>query len=164
MGFKGLWMKRVIAGDQATVERLAERLKRAKSHLEYQRIQCVLILATLGSPAADIACLLGWSTARVHLTHSLWARKGEAIFEVRPRGGRRYQYLTHQQEQELLAPFERRALAGEVPRVAEIRQAYQERVGKAVARSTVYRLMWRHGWRKDGAGADAAAPLALSAK
>ncbi len=33
-------------------------------------------------------------------------------------------------------------------RVAEIQQAYQERLGKEVAPSTVYRLLDRHGWRK----------------
>ena len=45
-------MKSLIVGDKPTVERLAERLKRATSHSEYQRIQCVLIRATLGSSAA----------------------------------------------------------------------------------------------------------------
>ena len=47
-------MKSLIVGDKPTVERLAERLKRATSHSEYQRIQCVLIRATLGSSAAEI--------------------------------------------------------------------------------------------------------------
>jgi hypothetical protein len=32
--------------------------------------------------------------------------------------------------------------------VAEIQQAYQEQLGKAVAPSTIYRLLDRHGWRK----------------
>ena len=32
--------------------------------------------------------------------------------------------------------------------VAEIRRAYREHLGKAVAPSTVYRLLDRHGWRK----------------
>ena len=32
--------------------------------------------------------------------------------------------------------------------VAELQQAYRERVGKEVARSTIYRLLDRHGWRK----------------
>ncbi len=32
--------------------------------------------------------------------------------------------------------------------VADIQQAYWERTGQAVARSTVYRLLERHGWRK----------------
>lgn len=141
-------MKNLIVGDKATVERLAERLKTAASHAEYQRIQCVLIRATLGSSAAEIARLLGWSTATVHVMHSRWARQGEAIFEVRGRGGRHHQHLTAEQEAELLVPFAERAGAGGTLTVAEIQQAYQERSGKAVARSTIYRLLERHGWRK----------------
>lgn len=141
-------MKNLIVGNKVTVERLAERLKKATSHTQYQRIQCVLIRATLGSSAAEIAQLLGWSTATVHVMHSRWAREGEAIFEVRERGGRHHQHLTPVQEAELLAPFARRAKAGGMLSVAEIEQAYRERCGKEVARSTVYRLLERHGWRK----------------
>jgi transposase len=141
-------MKRLIVGDKPTVTRLAERLKQAGSRAEYQRIQCVLIRATLGSSAAQIAQLLGWSTATVHVLHSRWAREGDAIFDVRPRGGRRHQYLSPEQEAELLAPFVARADAGGMLTVSEIQQAYQDRAGKAVAASTIYRLLQRHGWRK----------------
>lgn len=141
-------MKSLIVGDKPTVRRLADRLKRAESHSEYQRIQCVLIRATLGSSAAQIAQLLGWSVASVHVTHSRWAKEGEAIFEVHGRGGRHHQHLTPQQEQELLAPFVQRAQAGGMLTAAEIAQAYRQRTGKDVARSTIYRLLQRHGWRK----------------
>ena len=141
-------MKSLIVGDKPTVERLAERLKRAQSHSEYQRIQCVLIRATLGSSAAQIAQLLGWSVATVHVMHSRWAREGESIFDVGRRGGRRHQHLTLEQEQELLAPFVQRAHDGGMLTVAEIEQAYRDRSGKEVARSTIYRLLERHGWRK----------------
>ena len=141
-------MKSLIVGDKPTVERLAERLKRASSHAEYQRIQCVLIRATLGSSAAQIAQLLGWSTATVHVLHSRWAKDGDAIFELRGRGGRRHQHLSVEQEQALLAPFVRRADAGGMLTVAEVQQAYEEQTGIQVAPSTVYRLLDRHGWRK----------------
>jgi transposase len=141
-------MKNLIVGDKATVERLAERLKRANSHSEYQRIQCVLIRATLGSSASEIAQLLGWSTATVHVMHSRWAKEGEAIFDVRARGGRHHQYLTPEQERKLLAPFVERAQAGGMLTVSEVQQAYRECAGKEVARSTIYRLLERHGWRK----------------
>ena len=36
-------MKDLISSDKAMIAVLAERLKRANSHAEYQRIQCVLI-------------------------------------------------------------------------------------------------------------------------
>lgn len=141
-------MKNLIVGDKPTVARLAERLKRASSHAEYQRIQCVLIRATLGSSAAQIAQLLGWSRATVHVLHSRWAKEGDAIFDLRGRGGRHHQYLSAEQEQELLAPFVAHAQAGGMLTVADIQQAYQARSGKDVAPSTIYRLLDRHGWRK----------------
>lgn len=141
-------MKNLIVGDKATVARLAERLKLANSHSEYQRIQCVLIRATLGSSAAEIAQLLGWSTATVHVMHSRWSREGDVVFDVRGRGGRRNQYLTEEQEQALLAPFIQRAQSGGMLTVSEIQQAYQQHTGRQVAPSTIYRLLDRHGWRK----------------
>ena len=141
-------MKSLIVGDKPTVIRLAERLKQASSHAQYQRIQCVLIRATLGSSAAQIAQLLGWSTATVHVLHSRWAKEGDVIFDLRGRGGRHHQHLSAEQEQELLAPFVERAQAGGMLTVAEIQQAYQEELGKVVAPSTIYRLLDRHGWRK----------------
>ena len=141
-------MRNLIVGDKATVERLAERLKLASTPSEYQRIQCVLIRATLGSSAAEIAQLLGWSTATVHVMHSRWAKEGDAVFHVRRRGGRRHQHLSEEQERDLLAPFVVHAQAGGMLTVSEIQQAYRERTGKQVAASTVYRLLDRHGWRK----------------
>ena len=95
------WMRSLIVGDKPTVARLAERLKQARSRAEYQRIQCVLIRATLGSSAAQIAQLLGWATATVHVLHSRWSREGDAIFDLRDRGGRRHQHLSVEQEQAL---------------------------------------------------------------
>ena len=141
-------MKSLITCDKPTVAALAERLKTAASRSEYQRIQCVLIRATLGSTAAEIAQLLGWSTATVHVIHSRWAKEGEALFELRPRGGRRHQNLSAEQEVAMLAPFIAQAEAGGMLKVAEIQRVYEKRVGKTVAPSTIYRLLERHGWRK----------------
>ena len=141
-------MKDLVACDKPTIARLAERLKEADSHSQYQRIQCVLIRATLGSSAAQIAQLLGWSTATVHVIHSRWAKEGDAIFELRMRGGRRHQNLSAEQEAQVLAPFIERAEGGGMLKVAEIQRAYEQQVGKPVAPSTIYRLLDRHGWRK----------------
>ncbi len=125
-------MKDLISCDKPTIAALANRLKRANSHSEYQRIQCVLIRATLGSTAAQIAQLLGWSTATVHVIHSRWAKEGEALFDLRGRGGRRHQHLSAEQEAQVLAPFVAKAQAGGMLNVAEIQRAYEQHVGKAV--------------------------------
>ena len=108
----------------------------------------MLIRATLGSTAAEIAQLLGWSTATVHVIHSRWAKEGEALFDLRARGGRRHQHLSAQEEDRLLAPFAAKAHAGGLLHVSEIRRALEQQVGSPVAASTVYRMLDRHGWRK----------------
>jgi transposase len=141
-------MKNLIPCDKPTIAALADRLKKASSHAEYQRIQCVLIRATLGSSAAQIAQLLGWSIATVHVIHSRWAKEGDALFDLHGRGGRRHQHLSPIQEDRLLAPFAAKAQAGGLLHVSEIKQAMQKKVGSAVAPSTVYRMLDRHGWRK----------------
>ncbi len=141
-------MKTLISCDKPTIAALADRLKRASSHAEYQRIQCVLIRATLGSTASQIAQLLGWSTATVHVIHSRWAKEGDALFDMGGRGGRHHQHLSPVEEERLLAPFTQKAQTGGLLHVSEIKQAMEKKVGGSVASSTVYRMLGRHGWRK----------------
>lgn len=126
--------------------RLAARLKQASGQSAYHRFQCVLIRATLGSPAAEIAQLPGLPTATVHMLHSRFTKEGNAIVDLCGQGGRCHQHLCV--EQDLLAPFVERDLAGAILTVAKIQQACQDQVGKTVARSTIYRLLDRHCWRK----------------
>jgi hypothetical protein len=41
-----------------------------------------------------------------------------------------------------------RAERGELTTISEIRNAWEQQIGQRVSRSTVYRLLHRHGWRK----------------
>ena len=141
-------MKNLIASDEATMEALTARLKQAKTIAEFQRVQCVLMRVALGSSAAEIGQVLGWATATVHVMHSRWAKEGDSLFDLKGKGGRKHQNLTEAQESELLAAFIEPADTGGLLKVAEVRQAYEDQVGKAVAHSTVYRMLKRHGWRK----------------
>lgn len=137
-----------VFGDAAAVERLSERLKQARSLTEYRRIQCVLMRVGLGNGAKEIAQVLGWSVVTVYIFQSRWKREGDRVFEVGVRGGRRHEYLSEEEEKAFVESFVQRARAGNLVTVKEIRQAYEERIGRPVAPSTVYRLLSRHGWRK----------------
>ena len=141
-------MKDLVSCDETTVEALKVRLKQARTIAEFQRIQCVLMRATLDCTAGEIAQVLGWAVATVHITHSRWAREGEALFKLKGKGGRYNENLTEAEEAEVLAPFIERATTGGVLKVAEIQAAYEAQAGKAVPNSTIYRLLKRHGWRK----------------
>jgi len=64
------------------------------------------------------------------------------------RGGRRNQNLTVERERQLLAEFDVRAERAGMLEVSRIRRAYEDAVGHPVPKSTVYRMLARHGWRK----------------
>ena len=99
-------MKNLIPCDKPRIAALADRLKRVGNRAQYQRIQCVLIRATtVGSSPAQIAQLLGWSIASVHLIHSRWVKEGDALLDLHGRTARRHQHLSPTQEAGLLAPF-----------------------------------------------------------
>lgn len=141
-------MKTLINPDRDTINALAERLKKAEGKPEFQRIQSILLRATLGASAKDIAQVVGWTTGTVRVMHSLYAKEGDAFFEVARRGGRHRQNMTVEQEEAFLSPFLERAKAGGILVVAEIKRAYEVMLGREVAESTVYRMLARHGWRK----------------
>jgi transposase len=141
-------MKHLLEADPAVITRLSERLKRTRDLHEYQRIQCVLMRLTLGCSAAEIALVLGWAPTTVHTIHSRWARDGDAVFDLRPKGGRRNQNMSAEEEAALAQPFLHQGQATGTLPVAELQRAYEARVGRPVALSTIYRMLHRLGWRK----------------
>ncbi|HJW33828.1 MAG TPA: helix-turn-helix domain-containing protein [Holophagaceae bacterium] len=141
-------MKTLIRPDQNMIHALAERLKKAEGKSEFQRIQCILLRATLGASAEDIAQVVGWTTGTVRVMHSQYAKEGDSFFDVSRRGGRHRETMTEAQEAAFLSPFVERALAGERLDVLEIKGACERLLGHAVAVSTIYRMLARHGLRR----------------
>jgi len=56
--------------------------------------------------------------------------------------------MTFEEEQALLAPFFERARESGMLIVTPIKIAYEEKIGRTVAESTIYRMLARHNWRK----------------
>jgi transposase len=116
----------------------------------HRRQRWLIIYQALVDPreAEQIAKHCGVSTATVHQLISAYNRRGVAAVETPGKGGRRNQYLTLEQEQQFLAPFFAQAQVGTLATAAQIKQAFEARVGQEVAETTIYRLLDRHGWRK----------------
>jgi transposase len=129
-------------------EGLQELLKQTKSKSDYQRVQCLWLRASLGLSSAEVAAAIGWSQSRVKQVQSRYFREGESSLVGVGRGGRRQENLSVEAERRWWERFLARARAGGVLVVSEIQAAYEEAVGHRVAKSTVYRLLARHGWRK----------------
>jgi transposase len=81
----------------------------------------------------------------VHQVIASYKHAGVAAIETPGKGGRRRQYLTLQQERAFLQPFLERAARGEHTTAVEIQLAFEAVIGHHVNKSTLYRLLARHG-------------------
>ncbi len=62
-------------------------------------------------------------------------------------GGRRYGYMTIEQERQFLSQFIDQASSGGILVVSRIQRAFEAMVGHKVAQTTIYRMLDRHDWR-----------------
>jgi transposase len=56
--------------------------------------------------------------------------------------------MSLEEEKEFLGPFFERASTGQIATAMQIKKAWEERLGHSVHKTSVYRLLNRHAWRK----------------
>jgi len=141
-------MRPARAFDESGVRELERLLRESASKAQLQRIQCVLLRARQGMNSEQIAQLVGWNAGWVRQVWAAFLREGPQGVISQARGGRARSNLTFEAEQALVRKFEAKARSGGLLLVSEIRSAYEQQIGRPAAKSTVYRMLARHGWRK----------------
>jgi transposase len=141
-------MARRAAGAEF-VEVARTRIQQAKTIDELRIAQAVFLPLEFGLSIEQTAEALGVSRGWACQLRGRFAKieRGELTPQA-PRGGRRRENLTRAEEAAFLAPYLEQARAGGVLVVAPIKQALEAQLGRAVALSSVYRLLHRHDWRK----------------
>jgi transposase len=129
-------------------EILEQLLKKVKTKTQFQRVQCLWLRASLGLSSHDVAVAIGWNTSSVRHLQALFLKEGETVLQVSKRGGRYRANITTDEENSFLASFLEKSVRGEILVVSEIKNAYEKIVGHTVPKSTIYRMLARHGWRK----------------
>ena len=129
-------------------ESLEQLLKKVKTKTQFQRVQCLWLRASLGLSSDDVAIAIGWNASSVRHLQALFLKEGEAVLQASKRGGRYRANITTDEENSFLASFLEKSVRGEILVVSEIKSAYEKIVGHAVPKSTIYRILARHGWRK----------------
>lgn len=128
---------------------LEPMLAKASGKAELRRLQAIYFRARFGDDAQEVARRTGLTLGTVRNLHSLWRRDGEKSLELKPKGGRYNEYMTLDEEHRWLHDtFCVQAIAGGILEVGKIKHAYEEKIGKKVANSTIYDLLHRHNWRK----------------
>jgi transposase len=129
-------------------DKLCKMLKSAKNKSEFQRVQCMWLRAEFGFDSEVIGKALGWNPVYVRQIHAQFLRQGEEALKASGKGGRYHAHLSVKEEKDLLSPFLAAAEKGGALGVTAIKAAYENLIGQKVPKSTVYRMLERHGWRK----------------
>jgi transposase len=136
---------------QISEDRLAELKDFRKSKwsgFEFQRFLCVWLRVEQGLSTKEIAHVLGWNVNTVRITQRDFIVHGSDALIEKKRGGRRHQLMTLEEERLFLTSFESAAGDASMLVVNEIKVALEKQLGRAVHKTTVYRLLHRQGWRK----------------
>jgi len=141
-------MRRRTKIPAAQVGAIRRAMLAARTTSAFQRLQCLWLRSQQDLSTETIAETVGLSVSHVRRIWSDYLRGGLAAGQGRPKGGRRHQNLTVQEEEKLLAPLQEEAKAGHLITARGVKTCYQTRVGHAVPDSTVYRLLARHQWRR----------------
>ncbi len=141
-------MKKDIFEQQQTRERVRHLLSTAKKKSDFQRIQCIWLRCEMQMKADSVARITQLKPATVRKIWADFLRDGESVLFEKKRGGRRNSHLSREEEILFLEPFFRKIARGVPFEIAEIKDAYENHIGKEVPKSTVYRLLGRHGWKK----------------
>lgn len=131
-----------------TAEEIDSYIKKTKGFWKIKRWMIIRYALVSPSPAEQIAKNLGTKKQTVSNLVSVYNRFGIDAIETPGKGQRQKAYLTQQEEEKFLEPFFRKAQEGQISTVAEIHRKFEERIGHPVHKSTVYRLLHRHQWRK----------------
>jgi transposase len=139
-------------GTRAVSHLSAEEIKQRLKHASrpWCRQRWLIISHALIEPrkAEEIAKHCGVSKATVHQVICTYNRLGVEAVETAGRGGRRHEYLSVEEEKQLLAPDLSLVPAAErSPQLPRSSWRVRAQVGHEVAESTIYRLLDRHGWR-----------------
>lgn len=120
----------------------------ATSGAEYQRRLSIWLAYLEGWPAHRVARALGVSVAAVWKWVRQYNRQGPSGLERVGRGGRRWAFLTREQERGLLAEVLQEAGRGQVLTAKQLLPRVRQVTGRKASLDYVYRLLHRHGWRK----------------
>ena len=113
----------------------------------FRRFQCIWLSRVAHLTARSIAEALCLNISTVRRIHAAFRRDGRVAIEGRGnRGGRRKGHLTLKEEAAFLDTFAEQSTDGRIHTINALKKAYESRIGKRVNKTTIYRLLERHGW------------------
>ncbi|MCF7975999.1 MAG: helix-turn-helix domain-containing protein [Phycisphaerae bacterium] len=132
--------------DWLSIETMFQWVQTAPDESVYKCRMAVWLTHTGRLHAEKVAGILGVSKQAVWLWIRQYNEAGPAGLERPGRGGRRWGYLSAQEEKELLAPILEQTRSGPRPDPKTVQRLVESKLHRKVSKSYIYKLLHRHGW------------------
>jgi transposase len=122
-----------------------------KETIGFWRVQKWLIIynaVNFPRKSQEIANQLAVSKSLVNKTISEYNKQGPSTIDTIGKGGRKNSYMTMEQEGKFMDLYLLKAQQGQVATATEIKEGFEKEIGKKVHKTSIYRLLDRHNWRK----------------
>jgi transposase len=115
----------------------------------FRRFQCIWLTHVLDLPAQEIAKALDLNVSTIRRIRAEFARDGiRAIDGKGNRGGRRNQCMSFEEEAAFLKAHTELFNRAGIGDIRALKEAFEASVGRTVHKTTIYRLLERHGRKK----------------
>jgi transposase len=131
-----------------SVEAIDQRIKQATEAWRVRRWLVIRHALVDPAPARAIGRRIGLSICTVRNLIQGYNRQGPAAIDTPGRGQRQRAYLPLEEERAFLEPLIEPSRAGHLSTAREIHVELEKTLGHPVAKSTIYRMLKRHEWRK----------------
>lgn len=139
-------MRQQIKITEKEYEEVKAAIKKNKHKRIDKKLQ-VIALRYEGMKCSEIGEKLGYSKYRV--SHLCREFKQSGLSEyIRQKYPGNHRSLSIEEEDEILAKFEKKSNEGKIVTVQEIKAAFDEKIGKDTGRGYIYMVLKRKGWRK----------------
>jgi transposase len=133
-----------------STEALQVWVREAPDKGAYQRRLAIWLTDVCRLPAHGVAESLCVSKQAVWLWIAQYNQQGPEALSRAGRGGRRWAWLSWQEEERFLEKRQQAALRGQILTAPQLRAELEKLLARRVSLAYVYRLLHRHGWRKLG--------------
>jgi transposase len=130
------------------VKEIDARIKQETQAWRIRRWQVIRCALVHPKSAAEIALEVGLARQTVHNLVAAYNRQGPQGLETPGHGQRPRAYLSLEREQAVVAKFLQQSAIGQVSTGAQIKLALEKAIGQRIHKTTLYRILKRHQWRK----------------
>ena len=130
------------------IEELKHAMMNSSNKDEYRRLHCIYLAATQPDMTIkEIAAITLYSERMVNYIYLAFRKDGFKSVKDK-RGGRFRENLSLEEESKLLKRFAEHSESCKLICATVIKSEYEKVINRQVNKSVIYRLLFRHGYRK----------------